>query len=239
MTNTWALVGIILLGGLIQGTAGFGLGLFSMGVLVMLVSVGEAVVIVSIASLVSTMLNWWTVRESLSWREMWPIFVTSLPTTALGIHALCNLDSGILQLGIAVMILAGCAVALWPSRTTRIHSPFPWAYIAGSIGGLFGGALNMGGPPIVLYTLLRGWEKSKAKSIMATYFFMIGTLRLVLLITTGVATRELLMESVFIVPASLIASYVGTRIFDHMSTRIFRYAATAILVGLAIKIIAT
>ncbi len=233
------LVGIILLGGLIQGTAGFGLGLFSMGVLVMFVSVGEAVVIVSIASLVSTMLNWWTVRDSLSWHEMWPIFATSLPTTALGIYALCNLDSGILEIGIAIMILAGCAVALWPSRTTRIRDAFPWAYIAGSIGGLFGGALNMGGPPIVLYTLLRGWEKSKAKSIMATYFLMIGTLRLVLLITAGVATEELLIQSIFIVPASLVASYVGTCIFDHMSTRVFRYAATVILVGLAIKIVAT
>lgn len=97
----------------------------------------------------------------------------------------------------------------------------------------------MGGPPIVLYTLLRGWEKSKAKSIMATYFFMIGTLRLVLLITAGVATQELLRQSIFIVPASLIASYAGTRVFDQMSTRVFRYMATAILVGLALKIIVT
>ncbi|MEA3408225.1 MAG: sulfite exporter TauE/SafE family protein [Chloroflexota bacterium] len=239
MANTWIVVGVILLGGLIQGTAGFGLGLFSMGMLIMLVPVSEAVVFVAVGSLVSTMLNWWTVRESLPWPEMWPILISSLPTTALGIYALCNLESGILQIGVALMILAGCAVALWPSQTTRIDRAFPWAYIAGLIGGLFGGGLNMGGPPIVLYTLLRGWKKSKAKSIMATYFLMIGTLRLILLVTTGVATRELLKQSLWVIPASLIASYVGTRIFDRMSTRVFRYAATVILVGLAIKIVAT
>jgi hypothetical protein len=239
LTDIWMLVAIILLGGLIQGTAGFGLGLFSMGVLVMLVPVSEAVVIASVGSLVSTMLNWWTVRESHSWRETWPLLVTSLPTTVLGIYALCNLESSTLQIGVALMILAGCAVALWPSHRTRIEHAFPWAYIGGSIGGLFGGALNMGGPPIVLYTLLRGWKKSQAKSIMATYFSVMGVLRLILLITTGVATTELLRQSLFIVPASLVASYAGTRIFDRMSTRLFRYMATAILLGLAIKIIVT
>jgi len=225
--------------GLIQGTTGFGFGLFSVGLLVLMMPVADAVVIAAIMSLASTLLNLWSLRGDVDWRDARPIILASLPTTLVGIYLLKSLPSDILQIGIVVMILAGCAVSLWSPRKAINDREFPWAYLAGLVGGLFGGALNMGGPPGVLYALLRGWEKGRSKGLMVTYFAVTGVIRVVLFVATGVATPQALRISAIVMLPALVTAYLGVLVFRRLSSRMFRYAAMAVLMGIAVKIVVT
>lgn len=237
LPDIWILIAVVLVAGLIQGTTGFGFGLFSMGMFIMMMPIGDAVVIAAIIVLFSGLLNLWSVRHNILWSEAWPLLATALPATFLGIYLLKNLDGEILKTGVAVMILTGCAVTLGSSKEARIHRATPWGHVAGAIGGLFGGALNMGGPTVVLYTLFRGWEKAEAKGVMSVYFAATAILRIALLVLTGVATPEGVRRGLLLLGPGLLASYAGTRLFRRMSTQAFRYAAMAILVGLAAKIL--
>jgi uncharacterized membrane protein YfcA len=239
LQDIWPLVGITVLGGLIQGTAGFGFGLFSMGILVTLMPVPQAVMLVSIMSLASTLTNFVSLRQEMNWREALPIVVVALPATALGVGLLRWLDPAILRLGVAGMILAGCAVSLWSPGRPIIRKPLPWAPLSGLVGGIFGGALSMGGPPVVLYTLLRGWEKTTTKGVMVAYFVFTGFARVGMHVAAGLLTPEVGRQTLFVVIPGLAASYLGTRVFRRMSSRAFRYAVTALLVFLAVRILAT
>lgn len=148
-----------------------------------------------------------------------------------------KLTGQVLKIGVAGMILAGCATMLWSPKKTRIHKAFPWACAAGALGGVFNGALGTGGPPVVLYSLLRGWDKSVSKGVLSAYFTMTGTWRMIVLITTGVATAEdLQLGALMLIPA-LAATYLGTRIFRRMSNNAFRYATMVLLVGLSVKLV--
>ena len=233
------LVLIIAIAGLIQGTAGFGLGLFAMGVLAMVIPLEEAITFVSMAILCSTMLNLWRVRKSVVWREGLPILAAAIPTTVIGVYLLKNADPDLLRTGLAVIIVAGCLVTLWSPGTARIHKPFPWAYFAGGVGGLFGGALSTGGPPVVLYALLRGWEKAETKGTMSVYFLGTAVFRTALLIATGVATGPRIAKGLALLVPAMAGAYLGTRVFRRMSTRLFRFAATGLLALLAIRIVLT
>ena len=208
-----------------------------MGILTMLMPVTQATVLVTIMSLFSMSLNVWSVRRSVPWSETWPILASALPATLLGVYLLRNLDVQVLRTGVAVMILMGSVVALLSSKRARIHRPTPWAYIVGFVGGVFGGALSMGGPPVVLYTLLRGWQKSEAKAVICSYLFAANVLRLVLFFTSDIVTAAWLRQGLLLSVPGLVASFVGTRLFRRLSTPTFRYAATAVLVGLAARII--
>jgi uncharacterized membrane protein YfcA len=233
--NTALLVGVLLVSGLVCGVTGFGFGLVAMGALVAIMPVQDATVIVCVASLLISMLNAWTVRGAIRWREIAPLLVTAIPAVGVGVYLLKRLDAQVLQMGVAAMILAGCVVTLWSPRRALINGPVPWAYMAGALGGTFGGALGTGGPPVVLYALLRGWDKSGTKSAIAMFFVISNLWRLALLIATGVASREMMQTGALMLIPVMLASYLGTLIFARLSTPVFRYAVMVLLVGLAAK----
>lgn len=223
--------------GLIQGLTGFGFGLFSVGLLILFMPIADAVVIAAVMSLASSLLNMWSLRKELDWRDSRPLILAALPSTWAGIYLLKNLSPDLLQIGIVLMILGGCAASLMSPHRAVIKRDLPWAYIAGFIGGLFGGALNMGGPPAVLYALLRGWDKSRSKGLMVTYFVVTGLVRVGLFALTDVASIQAWQLSVLALMPGLLAAYGGVLLFRRLSTQMFRYAAMAILVGIAAKIL--
>ncbi len=236
LPDTLLLLIIILASGLIQGVSGFGFGLFAMGAMALIMPVTDAVVVVAIVTLSSIILNLWSVRKDIPWREAWPIIIGAIPTTIVGVLLLRHLNATTLRIGIAVMILGGCAVSMFHTERALIRRAFPWAHISGLVGGLFGGALNMGGPPIVLYALLRAWDKGQAKGAMSAYFFVTGVLRVILHVAAGTATWPLVRQSLLLIIPTVAASYLGVLIFRRLSTRAFRYAVTGLLVFLAIRV---
>ena len=215
--------------GLVAGITGFGSGLVLMGVLVAIIPVADAAVIAAITSFVTSLLNLWTVRVSMPWRETWPMFAISIPAVAAGIYLLANLSPDALRVLVAVMILSGCAVTLWTPPQGLIGAGLGWSLAAGALGGLTGGATSTGGPPVVLYTLLRGWDKAVAKAVMSAFFVVMGFWRLALLIASGLATPNSLRLGVVLLAPTLIALYAGMWIFRRLSTQVFRYAAMALL----------
>lgn len=223
------MVGVAAASGLVAGITGFGSGLVLMGVLVAVIPVPDAAVIAAIAALVCSVLNLWTVRVRMPWRETWPMFVVSIPSVAAGVYLLASLSPDVLRVLVAVMILSGCAVTLWTPPQGLIGPSLGWSLSAGLLGGLFGGATSTGGPPVVLYTLLRGWDKGVAKAVMSAFFVVMGFWRLAFLIASGVATPESLRLGVLMLVPTLAALYAGMWIFGRLSTQVFRYAAMALL----------
>lgn len=239
LTESWVVVGVIFVASLIQGTTGFGFGLFSMGILAMMMPVPEAAVIVAILGLVTTVMNVGSVWRAVPWKELWPVVAAAAPMTLLGVYLLKVLDPAILRAAVGAMILIGSGITVWSPHKARLQKAMPWGYIAGAIGGLFGGAINMGGPPVVLYSLLRGWEKETAKAEMSSYILATSVIRVAGQIAAGIATPALLMRSLWLSIPTVLGCYVGTRLFGRMSNRAFRYATTAILVALAVRLFFT
>ena len=229
MPDPLVMAAIAAAAGLVAGITGFGSGLVLMGVLVAIIPVPDAAVIAAITALVCSTLNLWTVRISMPWRETWPMFAVSIPAVAAGIYLLASLSPDALRVLVAIMILSGCAVTLWTPPQGLIGPGLGWSLAAGVLGGLTGGATSTGGPPVVLYTLLRGWDKAVAKAVMSAFFVVMGFWRLALLIVSGLATPESLRLGVLLLVPTLAALYAGMCIYRRLSTQVFRYAAMALL----------
>ena len=237
MSEFWTLAAIVFAAGLIQGATGFGFGLFAVGVFSLLMDVPRAAAISSLVGLSSILANVWTTRHSIDWRETWPLLVSSVPATAVGVYLLTNLPVASLRLAIAIMILAGCALTFWAPPRPFIHRSWPWAYVSGIISGLFGGSVNMGGPPLVFYTLLRAWDKHLCKSAFSMVFFAVSLVRVPLYVVAGNLTLEVFLLGLALVIPALAGTWVGTRVFQRMNTAAFRYAATGVLVILALRVL--
>jgi len=228
---------IVFLGGLISGTTCFGFGLFTVGMFSILMEVPRATAISSLVGLTSILANIWSVRKGIAWREAWPLLYTGVPAPAVGVYLLHNLPAASLRAGIAVMILVGSALTFWAPPKPLLTRAWPWGHLAGTISGRFGGSINMGGPPLVFYTLLRAWDKVTCKSVFSGVFFAVSMVRLPLYALAGDVTGEVLLTSLILVVPALVGTFLGARVFRRLSTTAFRYAATSVLVVLAIRVL--
>ncbi len=237
MLSDLVLVGAVIVSGLVSGTTGFGFGLVGMAILVAVMPVTRATSIVSILTVLTSIPVLWTVRHAVCWREMWPLLLAAMPASPLGVHLLKTLDARLLRAGILTMILASCVVTVWSPKRALVNKAFPWAPVFGVVSGIFNGALGMGGPPVVFYTLLRNWNKSQAKALLCAFFLILNAWRVILLVTGGVATADVFRQSLLLLIPALAASYLGTVIFRSLSTPAFRYAAMGLLLVLAVRLL--
>ncbi|MHB0856168.1 MAG: TSUP family transporter [Anaerolineae bacterium] len=235
MDISWELAAIVALAGLVSGIAGFGFGLVAMGMLIALLPVVEATVLVAVIGLFCAALNLWTVRESVAWDETWRPLAAAVPTQVLGVFLLASLDGAVLKIGVAVSVLFGCLVMLWSPKGLRLEKGGPWPFLAGGLGGVLGGALGMGGPPIVFYALLRRWDNATCKAVMSAYFTVTSLWRVGLLVAAGLATGPLLLKGLLLLAPALAGLYLGTYIFRRLSVRLFRYAAVAVLAAMSVN----
>lgn len=232
-----ALVGIVLVAGLVTGIAGFGFGLVAVATLAAVRSLPDAVVMVNVIALFVCSYNLWTVRDDLNWRDAVPLIASSLPMAVLGAFLLRTLETRWLEWILAGAILAGCVVALWSPKAAVLHKPYPGSIVAGLMGGLLGGVLATGGPPVVLYCLLRGWDKRVMKAVLSGYFAVMAVWRLVVLFAQGVATPASAGLGLVLLVPSFLGTYLGVRVFGRLSTVAFKYATAGLLLLLAVRLV--
>jgi len=233
------MVGMVLLAGLVTGISGFGFGLVSVATLAAVRSLPEAVVMVNLIALFLASYNLWTVRHELNWRDALPLILSSLPMAVIGVFLLQTLETQWLEWILAVTILVGCVAALWSPKAVLLHKPYPASILAGMLGGLLGGVLATGGPPIVLYCLLRGWDKSAMKAVVSGYFVVIAVWRLIVLFARHVATPTTVFWGLILLVPSFVGTYLGVQVFKRLSTTAFKYATAGLLVLLAVRLVIT
>ena len=228
---------ITVLASLVVGITGFGFGLIATPLYANLMQLSEAVVLVTLTSMPLMVQNILTVRTAIPWRDIWPLLLTSLPASALGTIVLAQSDTLFLRIILAATTILGCVVTLWVPKRALIHKSYPWAYLAGLLGGFIGGAVAAGGPPVVLYCLLRGWDKHNIKAILSVYFTFTTIWRMLQLILNHLASWTIVRLGLILMVPALLVCYLGTLIFRRMSTTIFRYATIALLIAMAVNLV--
>ena len=153
-----AVAGLVLAAAFIQGVIGFGFGLVVMSVLPRLLPLQAAVPFTAVYGLVVAFLIFHRYRQHASARETWPMIAGSLVGLPIGVLALRTLDPDPCIRALGVFIVLFVIQAFWPRRIAAHDRPpvsRAWAAPAGLLGGVFGGAFAMGGPPVIAYTAAR------------------------------------------------------------------------------------
>ena len=209
-----------------------------MGTLVAFMDIQVASSVTAIISLGLALANMISVWKHVPWNEVWRPAATALPMVWVGVFMLQNLNDSVLKGLLVFIILAGCAISLWSPDKQEIKSPL-WAYATGIIAGLFGGCMNTAGPPVVLYTLLSGWDKKKSKGYMSFLFLVLVVMRIILLSTSGLMPTTVVSTGLLLLAPVFVAWYAGKTVFARLSDDRFRWIAVIILVGIAIRLLVT
>jgi uncharacterized protein len=169
MSTGLLIAGIMLaVGGLVQGTLGFGLALVAVPV-VALVQPALLPGAMLVATSVHTLLSVVREHEHVDWRGVGWATLGRLPGTVVGVLVVDALPQRqfALVVGVGVLAFTVLSAVSWHPRPTA-----PALTTAGLVSGAFGTAMAIGGPPVVL--LYQHEQGPRIRSTMSAYF-TIGT----------------------------------------------------------------
>ena len=206
----------VLVGSLVQGAAGFGLGLIAAPV-VALADPALVPVALLVVTAVLPLLSVAREREHVDWRGVGWAVLGRLPGSALGAWAVAVLAPRAIGAGVAVVVLAGVTASLlrW-----RPH-PTPRALLVGGfVSGVTGTATSVGGPPVAL--LYQHAEGPRVRATLAAFFTVGIAVSLSLLAATGQVSASSVLAGVCLLPAMAVGFALSgplRRVVDGGRTR--------------------
>ena len=159
-----------------------------MALLPLLLPVKEAAVVVAVLNLVTCVFTLWAVRRHLCWRRGRSLIVGSAAGVPFGVYLLAHLEPAPLLRAMGIVLVVFAAAELLSAPQSRARVPGWLGLPAGFLGGSIGGALNMGGPPVIAYVYAQAWSKEEIVATLQLVFGVSALLRVTLIGAGGLGT---------------------------------------------------
>ena len=235
-TSFFLIGGIHFLAVFTQGLSGFGVALVAMALLPNLLGIRESIILVALVSFTvdfGVLLRYW---RSLQFKKVIPLILASFLGAPLGIFVLRRVDER-LALAILGIVLAGYALyALSGLKLPELKSRV-WAYIAGFLGGLLGGAYNTPGPPIIMYASCKKWTPDKFKGNLQSFFLQNSIIVVLGHWVSGNFTPDILSLFGRSFPFLLAGLFAGLAMDRWINPEFFRKVVLVLLVVMGLRLI--
>lgn len=230
---------VMILGCIIQGSAGFGFGLFALPILLFLdFPLPEAVMIVIVGSAMQKISAVAYLRRSVDWKEILPYMLLGLAALPLGVYLMVQVS--FLDQAAIKQIIGSCIVILLLLQRQGVISAREtvhrfWGYLAGFFSGLLNGLANIGGPPLVLWILAHRWTNEKMRvTALAFSLVFVPFQILLLMLAFGSPILQPLVKTFLVTPVILLGSWVGLKIGAKISREHLRIYMQSLLFLIAL-----
>ena len=214
--------------GLGRGFSGFGNALIFMPLASAIVgpALAAPVLLIIDAVMAAGMLpNAWQLADR---REVWIMSAGALIGVPLGTFILASGDPLALRWGIVLTV--AILLAVLTSGWRLGGKPAPGLTVGvGAVSGLFAGAAQIGGPPLIIYLLGRGIPGAVVRANIVLYFAISTVFSGVSYLAGGLFTQAVIALAFFAAPSYGIGLYLGSRLFGLASEATFRRACYALI----------
>jgi uncharacterized membrane protein YfcA len=234
---THALVfGAVFASVLMQTLTGFGSAMVAMALLPYWIGLLVAAPLVALiaATLEAVVLLYW--RDALDLRAIKHLSVGTVLGVPVGVLALRQVDAAILLPVLGAIIVAYALYGLMQWRLPRLEAS-RWAYGAGWMAGVLGGAYNVTGPPVIVYGHCRRWSPAEFKANLQAFFILADVLVIAGHAAAGNLTRTVWENYLLSLPAIALGVACGLALERFIRPDAFRRTALVLLIALGAKLL--
>lgn len=159
--------------------------------------------------------------------------IGALAGVPAGAWLLSTLDPQSLRWAIFALALA-MLVLLASGWRYRNRPRAPLTVLVGLMSGLFSGAAQIGGPPVVAYWLGAPITAATVRANIVAFFAVSTCIAAVGYLWRGLFTPEVLILAVVIAPIYGFGAWAGSRMFGLASEQTFRRICLAMIAGAAL-----
>lgn len=230
------LLGVALVAGLARGFSGFGAALIFVPLASAIVGPRLAVPVLLVIDAVAAagmIPNGWRLADR---REVAIMSVGALAGVPLGTLALASMDAQTLRWAI-ILVVAALLALLMSGWRYHGRTSTPLTVAVGAIAGVFSGAAQTGGPPVVAYWLGGAAGRQKVRANIVLYFAVSTVFSIASYLWSGLIGTDVLWLSLLTGPAFGLGLYFGSRMFGLADEDVFRricfaLIAAAVVLGL-------
>jgi hypothetical protein len=226
---TWAAAaGVIAVASFVMGLTGFGIGLVSLAALPFLMSPVTAVVLMTLYALAFALALFVQLRRDVVPSAIAELLVGSLIGTPLGVWGLATLPVPVLNRLIGALLIVAVLLE-WAGRYPRGLSGRGWGVGAGVLAGVFGGAVGLPGPPVLVYAAAQSWGPRMLKANLQAFFIVNQGVIVAGYWWAGLLTAEVWrLTAAFAIPA-ILGVLAGVALFNRVDHVRFRRIVFALL----------
>jgi uncharacterized membrane protein YfcA len=226
--------------GFVQGLSGFAFGLVALPIWAYSLDPRLAGPLVVFGSLIGQLLalgSMWRVLNP--WRAL-PFVLGGILGVPLGVALLHYVDPVTFKACVGLLLVVWCPIMLFARELPRIAWGGKWMdACVGWIGGIMGGLGGLTGPAPVLWATLRGWDRHAQRAVFQLFNLCMQGLTLTIYVLSGTVPRQALPLFVVAVPAMLVPSLVGYRLYRRFSEITFRRVLLGLLTVSGVVLIVT
>jgi uncharacterized membrane protein YfcA len=231
--RTYAAMGVSFLAGLVRGFSGFGSALIFVPLVSAIYDPRTAAgtfLLIDFAVAFTVLPAVW--RDA-QWREVFPIAAAAAVAAQFGALILIYSDPVHLRWGIVVvvLILLGVLMSGW-----RYHGKpiLPVTLGVGALAGTLGGAIQIVGPPVIVYWLGSASGPATVRTNLNAFFSLFACAVFVTYIARGLLSSNVIVLALLLGPLQILALRAGSRLFDRASAETYRRVAYLIVAAAAL-----
>ena len=216
--------------GFVQGLSGFAFGLVAMAVWAWTLDPVLAGPLVVFGSLVGQLLAVRPVLRGANPIPALPFVLGGIVGVPIGVALLRYIDPRMFKASVGLLLVVWCPAMLMANGLPRIA----WGgrkadVMIGWVGGVMGGLGGLTGPAPILWTTLRGWDRSTQREVFMVFNLSMSGLTMCAYVVSGVIPRAAIPLFAVMVPAMLLPSLAGYRLYHRVSDVTFRRVVLGIL----------
>jgi len=227
---------MMFVGATVLGTVGFGIGISTAPVLLLVLEPQTVVVTVNTVSLAVFVLIIRQTRGHLPGREMAPVIVAGLVGAPVGVLVLDSVSPTVLRIVIAALVVTLTIPAALGMRGPAARPRFTGVVVGFVVGALLTGS-GIGGPLVALHLLSRRWSRQAIRASMAFYFLAVEATGVLGYAVTGLFTEER-VGLILVVTGPVILGFVlATAIGRKMNERLFRTSVVVVVLATSVMVL--
>ncbi|MES2026593.1 MAG: sulfite exporter TauE/SafE family protein [Pseudomonadota bacterium] len=216
--------------GFVQGLSGFAFGMTAMSFWAWGMDPVIAASLAVFGALTGQIIAAFTVKRGFDWRLLLPFFIGGMVGIPIGVMLLPLLNMDMFKALLGSILIIWCPSMLFVTRFPKITSKGRVADGAiGLIGGVMSGFGGFAGIVPTLWCTLQGMAKDKQRVIIQNFNLGALIFTMIAYLYKGIITASMLPYFAVLVPAMLIPSILGTKLYHRISDVAFRRLVLSLL----------
>ena len=221
----------VVIGALVKSVTGIGLPPIAIPVLAVFVGPQEAIVIMTLSTIVTNAYLSWAYRDAAGEsRHLATMVLAGVVGAPFGVYFLTSLDASVIGLVLGTTVLIYVAFSLWKpdlaiDEATARRSAIP----VGLAGGALQGATGLSSVVLASYIHALGISPRAFVFTISMLFQVFAVVQAIGFVVAGSYTTDIVVASVVATVAATIVLALGTRLSPKVSPRVFHRLVLGVL----------